>query len=275
MIFVRQPPAAKVQDRAVGVGVGRFKTLLGVSVLGLTLSLTLAVSSASSRPATQLNWMGHSWTVTNGAMAGVARGRPSNVSIDANGYLHLMITRKHRSVTAGELFSTDKMGFGTYQWVIQGPIDNMDPHTVLGLFPYGPRAGVGRDGENEIDIEFSKWGNSLCSGACNADFTVWPSAGNFSVGSTEHDFNVDLNAGDLVTARLTWGSTSITETVMSGSQPLNTTQNVLQTWTFAPSDYLVRIPQQAVPVGMNLWCFRKKPATSQSVVIQSFLYAFG
>jgi hypothetical protein len=35
---------------------------------------------------------------------------------------------------------------------------------------------------------------------------------------------------------------------------------------------LVRIPQQPVPVGMNLWCFKKKTASSQAVVIQSFQY---
>lgn len=243
-----------------------------VLVLELVLSLFVGVVSASSRPSTQLDWMGHDWTVTNGAMAGVARGRPSNVYVDANGYLHLMVTKKGRSVTAGQLFSADEMGFGTYQWVVEGAVDDMDPHVVLGLFPYGPEAGIGRDGENEIDIEFSKWGNTLCGGACNADFNVYPSSGNFSVGSTEDDFNVNLNGGDVVTARIAWSSTSISETVMSGSQPLGVTQNVLQTWTFAPSDYLVRIPQQAVPVGMNLWCFRKKAASSQAVIIQSFQY---
>jgi hypothetical protein len=226
----------------------------------------------TSQTSTHLSWMGHVWTVTNGGMAGVARGRPSNVYLDSSGYLHLTITKKHRTETAGELFSNDKMGFGTYQWVVQGPVDNMDPHTVLGLFPYGPAAGVGRDGENEIDIEFSKWGNTLCGGACNADFTIYPSTGNFKTGPTEDDFNVNLNGGDVVTARMTWSSTSITETVMSGSQPLGTTQDVLHTWTFAPSDYLVRIPQQPVPVGMNLWCFKKKTASSQAVVIQSFQY---
>jgi hypothetical protein len=217
--------------------------------------------------------MGHEWTITNGGMAGVARGRPSNVSVDSSGYLHLLITKKHRSVTAAELFSTDAMGFGTYQWEIEGPIDNMDPHAVLGLFPYGPQNGTGRDGENEIDVEFSKWGNTLCGGVCNADFTVYPSTGNFNTGPTEHDFNVNLSGGNQVTARITWSSTAITETVMAGFQPLGTTQNVLQTWTFAPPDYLVRIPQRAVPVGMNLWCFKKKVASSQAVTIQSFQYA--
>jgi hypothetical protein len=239
------------------------------------LSLVLGVSPASSRASARLTWMGHDWNVTNGGMAGVARGRPSNVQVDANGFLHLLITRKGSAATAGELFSTDKMGFGTYQWEIQGAVDNMDPRAVLGLFPYGPEAGIGRDGENEIDVEFSKWGNKLCRGACNADFNVYPSTGNRRVGSTENDFRVTLNGGNLVTARVTWSSTRITETVMAGLQPLGTTQNVLQTWTFAPLDYLVRIPQQPVPVGMNLWCYKKKTATSQSVVIRSFRYVAG
>ena len=71
---------------------------------------------------------------------------------------------------------------------------------------------------------------------------------------------------------MTWSSTGITETVMSGSQALGTTEDVLHTWTFAPSDNLVRIPQDPAPVGMNLWCFKKKAASSQSVVIESFQY---
>jgi hypothetical protein len=236
-------------------------------------SLLVGTSSAAGSGASPLKWMGHDWTVTNGGMAGVARGRPSNVQVDSNGHLHLMITRTGTKVTAGELFSDDRMGFGTYQWEIQGPVDRMDPHAVLGLFPYGPEDGIGVDGENEIDIEFSKWGNTLCGGGCNADFTIYPSTGNLGVGPTEEDFNVNLGGGELVTARMTWSSTSITETVMSGLQPLGTTRNVLQTWTFAPSDYTVRIPQQPAPVGMNLWCFRRKVAASQAVTIRSFQYA--
>lgn len=250
----------------------RFATYAVSLVLVAVLFSNQGGTHSSSRTNTALNWMGHDWTLTNGGMAGVARGRPSNVYVDPSGYLHLTITKKRRTVTAGELFSNDKMGFGTYQWVVQGALDNMDPHTVLGLFPYGPQGGVGRDGENEIDIEFSRWANTMCGGSCNADFTVYPSTGNVHSGSTEEDFNVNLNGGSVVTARMTWSSTSITETVMSGSQPLGTTQDVLHSWTFAPSDNLVRIPQQPVPVGMNLWCFKKKVASSQAVVIKSFQY---
>ncbi|MHB1865672.1 MAG: LamG domain-containing protein [Acidobacteriaceae bacterium] len=219
-----------------------------------------------------LVWKGHTWNITNGGMAGVAQGNPANVSIDQNGYVHLQIVGSGGTYTASEMFSQDNMGYGAYQWVIQGSIDNMDKSTVLGLFPYGPAAGIGKDGENELDIEFSKWNNTLCSGACNADFTFYPSTGNIGLGPTEKDFNINLNGGTLTTARLAWTSTSVTGTVMSGLQPIGTTANVLETWTFAPSDYAARIPQQPLPVGMNLWSFKVLPASNQEVVLQDFQF---
>lgn len=233
--------------------------------------LGLLAPPAGARSA-QINWMGHTWTVTNGRMAGVAPGRPANAGVDPAGYLDLNVTRKAKTVSAAEVFSTDAMGFGTYQWQIQGPVDRMDPQTVLGLFPYGPQSGIGQDGENEIDIEFSKWNGTLCGGACNADFNVYPSTSHRGTGSTEDAFGVNLEGGDLLTARLQWSSTSITETVMAGLQPLNSTAGLLHKWTFSPPDYLVRIPQQAVPLGMNLWCSRRRCESSQAVKMRSFQY---
>ena len=38
---------------------------------------------APARPT--ISWKGHTWRVTNGGMAGVAKGNPANVSIDSHG----------------------------------------------------------------------------------------------------------------------------------------------------------------------------------------------
>jgi hypothetical protein len=46
-------------------------------------------------------------------MAGVVKGDPVNISVDANGYLHLRIVNRAGTYTASELFSTGKLGFGT------------------------------------------------------------------------------------------------------------------------------------------------------------------
>jgi hypothetical protein len=217
-----------------------------------------------------LNWMGREWTITDGGMAGVAKGNPTNVFIDQNGYLHLRIMKRGGTYTASELFSADRMGFGTYQWQIEGAVINMDKSTVLGLFSYGPKAGIGGDAENEIDIEFSQW-NKICHG-CNADFTFYPTTGNKKLGPKEDNFTINLSGATLTTARFEWTSTRIVATIMSGLQPIGTTANVLQTLTFAPPDYTARIPQVPLPLGMNLWCFKTTPTSDQEVIIRNFQY---
>ncbi len=247
----------------------------------LLASLILAVPAWNAQaghrskpvPATRtIAWKGHTWKVTQGHLAGVAQGNPANVFIDREGYLHLRIVNRAGTYTASEVFSTDKMGYGTYQWWIQGRVDNMDKSTVLGLFPYGPRARIGKDAEDELDIEFSKWNNTRCSGACNADFNFYPATGNLHLGPTGRHFAINLNGGTLTTARLVWTPTSVTGTIMSGLQPIGTTANVLKTWTFAPPDPKARIPQQPMPTGMNLWCFRVLPASDQQVILRDFQF---
>jgi hypothetical protein len=232
----------------------------------ITFAVTLSLASLSPAQ-TQITWQGRTWKITNGRMAGVAPGDPSNVSIDGSGHLHLSLVKKDGKWSAAELFTVDDLGFGTYQWVVEGDAWNMDPHTVLGLFPYGPTHGIGKDATNEIDIEFSQW-NKTC--VCNADFTVYPPVHReHGAPSYELNFKVD-NGTNLTTARAVWSSASIVFTLMSGDQPIGTTANVLKTETFTSSKD--NIPQQPIPVGINFWAFKSVPAANQSVIIRSFQY---
>jgi hypothetical protein len=249
----------------------RLIRVLGVFILLLILPWCVELFEANAgTPTETLHWMGRGWKLTNGGMAGVVKGNPANISVDANGYLHLRIVNRAGSYTAAELFTTERLGFGTYQWQIEGAVDKMDKTTVLGLFNYGAQAGIGVDAENEIDIEFSRW-NDTCRG-CNADFTFYPASGNKSLGPMEDNFTYDPKGSTLTTARFEWSSTRIVATTMSGLQPIGTTANVLQTITFAPPDYKARIPQVPLPVAMNLWCFRATPATDQEVVLRNFQF---
>jgi hypothetical protein len=231
-----------------------------------TFALTLALAGLSSAQ-TQINWQGRTWKITNGRMAGVAPGDAENVSIDSNGYLHLAIEKRGDKWSAAELFTVDDLGFGTYQWVVEGDAWNMDPHTVLGLFPYGPTHGIGKDATNEIDIEFSQW-NKTC--VCNADFTVYPPV-HREHGNPSYELNFKTDNGtNLTTARMVWTSASIVFTLMSGDQPIGTTTNILKTETFTSSKD--NVPQQPIPVGINFWAFKSVPAANQSVIIRSFQY---
>lgn len=116
----------------------------------------LPICTVQYAHAQSVTWSGRPWKLTNGHMAGVALGDPANIAIDANGYLHLRIVQQNGKWTAAELFTTENLGFGTYQWIVEGNVYAMDPTTVLGLFTYGPTHHIGTDAEDEIDIEFSQ-----------------------------------------------------------------------------------------------------------------------
>jgi hypothetical protein len=224
-----------------------------------------------SAQAQTIRWAGHDWKVTHGGMAGVARGSAVNVNIDASGYLHLRIAHDKDGWTAAEVFTTDDMGFGTYQWVVEGNVYDMDPTTVLGLFTYGPTHHIGVDAENEIDIEFSQW-NKTCHG-CNADFTVYPATGNRKkdgISAWEDNFHV---AGEnLTTARMEWSADRIIFILMNGVHSVGDVGDVIKTETYSSSSGSINIPHEAVPVGINLWCFKNTPAKDQSVVIRDFRF---
>ena len=250
--------------------------------------LVAALSIAGCRPTSSdhvpdtsdtsdtIDWKGHRWIVTNGAMAGVAEASAHNVSVDASGYLHLKITENAGTWTGAELHTVDRMGFGTYQWQIEGSIDHLDKATVLGLFPYGPFDQIGEDGENELDIEFSQWNGTV---ATNADFAYYFPTG-FATGDTsggkvaadETLFDFDLAGGNLTTARTTWHATSVVGTVLSGLQSPTSTNGLVYTHNFTPPAPAMKIPQTAVPVGINFWCFQATPQQEQSVVIRDFRF---
>jgi hypothetical protein len=240
------------------------KKLTGVRILCVVIVFAFNCLHAQT-----INWAGHQWHVTQGGMAGVAAGNPANIAIDPNGYLHLSVVKRDGKWSAAEIFTTDALGFGTYQWVVQGDVYDMDKSIVLGLFTYGPAAHAGVDAEDEIDIEFSKW-NNTCHG-CNADFTVYPSTGNRKpdgVSSWEDNFHI---TGDtLTTVRMEWTADRITFSIMKGVQPIRTTADVLKTETYESGG--TNIPQAAAPVGINLWCFKETPSTDQTVVIRDFQF---
>ena len=201
-------------------------------------------------------------------MAGVCQGDPKNVTVDANGYLHLRISNGTAGWTASELFTTDRLGFGTYQWQVDGPIDSYDKNVVLGLFPYGPAAGIGADSTNEIDIEYSRWGQA---NGPNGDWTDYPASGT-TIGELSYTFS--LAPATLSTSRFVWSATSIASALLTGLQPVDGTTGLIKSWTYAPTNPTVNVPQQALPLGMNLWCFDSPPSDGNPVeiVIRDFVF---
>ena len=231
-------------------------------------ALALAIGGLPrSASAVDLVWKGHTWQVTSGGMAGVCQGDPSNVTVDSSGYLHFKISNTAGTWTASEMFTADKLGFGTYQWQVDGPVDTYDKNIVLGLFPYGPAASIGADGTNEIDIEYSRWGQT---NGPNGDWTDYPSSGTTK---GELSFTFSLTS-TLSTSRFIWTGASIQDFLIDGLQPIDGTAGLIKTWTYAPQSASMNIPQSPMPVGMNLWCFNAPPSNGQSmeIVLRDFQF---
>jgi hypothetical protein len=203
-------------------------------------------------------------------MAGNNTGSASNVFVDSDGYLHLKITQSNGKWLCAELFTQDTLGFGTYRWQIDAPIDRLDKNVVLGLFPYGPIVGTGADGTNEIDIEYARWGDSTWD---NGNFTVYPNSGTV-VGQSTFTFSM---AGTYSTSSFDWSATSIRYRAQEGFKAVGDTTGTFGKWTYAPSNPSTNIPQKAVPLGMNLWlCSECTQAPSDGkpveVIVRQFLH---
>lgn len=268
--------------------------------LAETTSVTLTVTTTSSCTAytgsngASFTWSGVTWNIDPAgtpAGGGTLKSSGSNISVDTSCNLHMTISTS----SAAEMWSNSEMGFGTYQWVLQGTnYYSMDPHIVVGLFPYGPANGQGQDGQNEIDVEFSNWDGDGSLSNQNLDFTVYPAVYESGEG-IEQDMAVPTPTTATTTARFVWSSTEIQFYLMAGTIPITAApSSVIQSanyvilsptgtvtssgtgpaeWTFtgngAPSTW---IPQGSYLLGMNLWNYNGKPSTGTTVVYQSFGY---
>lgn len=90
---------------------------------------------------------------------------PNDVFVDDKGYLHLAVSQRENRWRSTEVYSLDTFGYGTYVWTIEGNPNDIDPNIVLGLFTWDDYTFT-TDGNSEVDIEFSKWGDA------NEEFTL-------------------------------------------------------------------------------------------------------
>jgi hypothetical protein len=215
-----------------------------------------------------IQFSGYEWIVRDGGFSGPGPNKwsGSNVWLDDDSNLHLKITHTNDGWYCAEVTTTQRFGFGEYQFQVIGQIDQLDPNIVLGLFNY-PTAEVGADGTNEIDIEFAHWGNAEWP---IGNFTVWPVQAGIT--QTSETFPVELN-GTYTTHRFTWESQQIFFQSLHGHEDNN--ENEIASWLFKPDDPLNHISQQAMPVHINLWLFEgQTPVDGNEVeiIIRSFTF---
>jgi hypothetical protein len=237
------------------------KTLL---VAFASASLLLGTTVATS--AKTIQFAGHAWTVRPNGVGAPRNNRwcQANASVDGKGRLHLRLTKTTRGWCSAEVSTTERMGFGTYQWQLDTRLDTLDKNVVLGLFNYPP-ADVGGDSTNEIDIELSHWGNAAWD---PLNYTIYPRVA--GVRHTTIAFPMTFE-GSASTHRFNWTPKSIRFQALRGHR--DDDGAAIRDWTFAPKRPSRQIAQAPMPVYMNLWLVAPpSDDTPVEIIISDFRY---
>lgn len=136
--------------------------------------LLLALGAALPAAARTIQFSGLTWTVKSG----VGGPGPNNWSdstdsvwVDAQGRLHMKIRRIGSTWYCSEVITTQSFGYARYTMKMSSNTELLDPNAVVGFFTY-------KNDEEEIDIEFTRWGNA--ADVNTAQFAVQPSVPNTS-----------------------------------------------------------------------------------------------
>ncbi|MFA9480425.1 family 16 glycosylhydrolase [Phycisphaerales bacterium AB-hyl4] len=204
--------------------------------------------------AREIEFAGRNWTVRSG----YGGPGPNNWSastesvwVDDQGHLHLQLRRVGSMWYAAEVVSTETFGYGEYRFQLASDVEQLDPNVTLGLFTY-------LDDENEIDIEFARWGNANNPAG---NYVTQPAA---TPGNTE---TFDLNlTGNHSTHRFNWTPDAIEWQSHHGHYGSNPpASHLIHEWTYTGSDIPVPSGER---VHMNLWLFQgNAPATNDSIEI--------
>ena len=225
----------------------------GVATL-VVLTTTSSGPVGASTPNT-LSFSGYTWTIKSGPHKmgpGPNYFSQSNAWVDDQGHLHLAITKSGTHWTVGEVYATTSLGYGTYTWVVDSRVDELDPNMVLGLFTY---ANARAYHHREIDVEASRWGNIF--DPTNAQFVVQPS------GRRGNLLRITEQPTLPATFSFRWTATSLTFSAPDATP---------STWTYAGKN---RPPAGGELADMNLWLMSgRAPAfgAGASVVIDSFTF---
>jgi hypothetical protein len=214
----------------------------------------------SQRPAKQVQFSGYTWDVREAPSnrGGNNKYSADNVSVDAQGLLHLRITRQGDDWLCAEVKLARSLGYGTYAFVARD-ITNLDPAATFSMFTWDD---LGADQNHRgIDVEIGQWGVTANK---NAQYLIQPYYVPANV------FRFAAPAGRLThTFRWQPGRVSFS-TMRTPSTPAGRVPPL------ATHDFVAGVP---VPGGetvrINLYVFRDAPAPIQretEVVLEKFEY---
>ena len=125
------------------------------------------------------------------------------------------------------------------------------PVIVVAFDAVGAEAPIGAVAHN-VWVAVTAW-----------NWTVWPAVQQAGIVATTQSYDTTLT-GDTSTHRFAWTPKQVHYESLYGISDDDT--GLYQTWTFAPADYTLRVPQHAIPVHMNLWLLQGNAPTDRQDV---------
>lgn len=209
-----------------------------------------------------ITFSGYKWMVANSPNKRVAPGNnywsDRSVWVDEKGYLHLTLTKDPESNKwfCTQIKSEKIFGNGLYQFWVEGRVDQLDKNVVLGLFNYS-----GVDYYDEMDIEFSRWGEAKNQ---NLHYNVYPEENTNAAlwgSSTEFSLNEPYSIH-----RITRATSSVKFESYYDFQGRKIHTKIYT----APT-----ISKKEMPIYINLWAFKNLPPSDQKeveIIIQKFSF---
>jgi len=217
------------------------------------------------------DFSGRSWRVKGPGYYGPGPNLFSDtedcVWVDDDGQLHLTIRNIGGSWYSTEVTLEEALGYGDYIFTTRGRLDQLDPHAVLGLFiwQYGPcwdDAYLWWNPYNEIDVEFSRWGNPA-SDIGQFVAQPWDFPGN------RERFDASFSEGELTSHAFRWLHDRVEWRSWRGGPTDEAPENLIHSWSYAGP----HIPRPEQPrVHINLWQFDGPPASEQEVILNAFTF---
>jgi len=186
-----------------------------------------------------------------------------NVWVDAEDNLHLKIIKRNENWYCSEVILRESLGYGRYSFEISDNLNKINENAVLGLFTWDSDA-INKN-HNEIDIEFSRWGNLQDS--MNAQYVVQPS----NIPGNIKRWKVP-NTGSSSTHRISWASESINFRSFNNNREIEPYVSTINSWSYVGPN----IPNRAKEtIRINLWLFNSQPPSSEDeveIVITDFKF---
>jgi hypothetical protein len=187
--------------------------------------------------------------------------------VDGDDDLHMTIQRIGSTWYSTEVVLEEALGYGDYIFTTVGRLDLLHENTVFGLFvwQYGPCWGeeyLWWNAYNEIDIEFSRWGNP---GNSIGQFVAQP----YDWGGNISRFDATFSDEELTSHAFNWLADRVEFRSWRGGPDDEAPENMIHSWIYTGP----HIPRPEQPrVHINLWQLNGGPGIYQETVLDEFTF---